>query len=1676
MRLDEGDSIIGSLADADAGRRRFTSRDLDELTCREVEAESRVREIEKGDDASKRHNLDRERGVLSRIRFQKYVVLGAIDAKFPSDVEIADANLNREQCRYWMPKDRPVSIPSEYERSSCPIFSTHMEHSVTTDYERDRWGVRNILLETLQNAEPNDSGGTWFNVEFFARGQWRAYSEINKFKNPEISAVRVVDNGGGYAPTELKIMGSSKSPDGESGGLFGEGGKMADVTACTLGIDVMKSSRNWRAKPSLSSEIATDRVVKQLAYDVDFFEDTLQGSAVEFRSFSDDFLDEFRSIDQYYLPLRGSENKTLSHTHPGDIVDVSDRNVVFIKGRAYPLIPEPKKPFLFTYNLRTFQVKDRNRSRVNLSEAEEIIDKIWYFNRSKEAIRALIIAHKEGKDAWELTLFGKDKDLLMGDEVAALFAETICEVYGIEDPEKTFSAMPEGYDDAERFLRDSAGFQSLPVGRSPFLRNMLQRHFRSTQSIFSKSQVNGLPGAMFSIHDCDIMCTGTDIFVDGQVHRAEPAFRHPPLFSYNIHCIFHALDGKRYPKSGIELAVMNAWRSVTSEAVVRALFQAYIGKIETFELNEIWVSENLGISVNTETAKLFEKVAVEIFGVQDPKKYFVKTDDKEPTAAEAMLLGKGYTVINLNRSKFLAALCLSSGMPTSEKVLERMTYEVPFDYSVARLDVKSDHQLFVDLWRFSADLAESRADRNFEVCIRPKGKKNENVQGEWMPYREWLRKSSGVGVITGARFVIDGKILSPRDDLQYVNPGRDNRPCLHAMMSYLHCNGADASIESGSELIRIEGHRYLVQDTNFDGDADVPQRVVISIFKLSDEMEGAIRDLKSMVIEFDPGYKPLESTPYGDFVGDGGVLYLGGVATPIKDRTIMCSYAVDNDDVDAPARVISALKTVDAIAFFLKEAAGELTESGMLDIVKLGKVDYPNVWKEAFYEAFGDKAVVDDAEDALGLAVLDKYGYTRKTLHPAIRRVLLEQAGVTSVSDLAVPHECEVVDDPPPHVKLLLSFWPNVCAWLVEEGKVAQKIAGKMTWDPRKIKVVKKIANKNGDSLADFGGAVNPITGECFVCEKQLQKLPDSLIAMMRILYFGVSTEFKNRTDMDASRERNTSKVYERFLHTEVLRMATGRPLYSLSGGELYGALQILFGDAMSVDEAERNREECEKNRFWNARRALWQTQRAIRDQIVGVFRNIKNAMLERKLKKMTNTGRPVVDTTTLVRVSLVVAGIGAVAYGGNMVYSSMRSGSSGGGSSSDSRRVGGGFLDGFSGLLPSFDMPDIIPDIDFSGFEKLLGDKKIGYRRPSYSSSYMPSVTARRQASGITSEMNDPEWMDTVFVSYPNFDQWDGFWMSDFEYHRFDGTNWSHDTNPPQFPEQNYESQIPWFHVQAMISPGDAFIRTQSSGRVDISSIQVLDKDDRPVKFKIRPEENGFVVSVDSDQATQVTYATLIPANWGSDASAVTDADYEKLPREVYNYYTKTPDIDMSKIPFSWKQFPQFKTLAKFFDFLKKNYQPYDRMTIWHDYVQSREYSDDPDTARAYGDFRAGNAPEKTLIEFLLRSHRLPSVGAGDCDVHNTLNAWGMRVLGIPAKMDTVMDGEHGIVNAFIPGVGWIVSDAVGERWGGGRTGGVRAPRTTGIMTPAEADKYRRELLRRRECNVEMNECLSGD
>ncbi|MBT3704230.1 transglutaminase domain-containing protein [Candidatus Peregrinibacteria bacterium] len=348
---------------------------------------------------------------------------------------------------------------------------------------RAKFTTKNILLEMLQNSEPADSEGTWFGFEFFADGKWRSVvEEIGNYSNSQIEALRIIDNGSGYLPTDMITLGGGKGRDKKKGqrkpgGKFGTGMKVSDQSGLEkIGpnkkqMKITRFSRNWKAVPFLFRDRTAKHETIKVGYRVWYFKDFVKGSLVEYRNVPDEILDEARRMNRYYLPLDPTlKNRVLHENDAGSILRPKEegKGTVTVLGRHYEYSVRPESPFLFSYDLHQCEIEDQNRHTADTSRIMANIQEIWRNNISIELfIKLFKSAEEEEYRFQEHRMDGihiHDEDI---------FREAVRQYYGIEEFNKIY--IDDRTSEKNEKVLKRKGFKGVKIGKSRFLRHSIEQ-------------------------------------------------------------------------------------------------------------------------------------------------------------------------------------------------------------------------------------------------------------------------------------------------------------------------------------------------------------------------------------------------------------------------------------------------------------------------------------------------------------------------------------------------------------------------------------------------------------------------------------------------------------------------------------------------------------------------------------------------------------------------------------------------------------------------------------------------------------------------------------------------------------------------------------------------------------------------------------------------------------------------------------------------------------------------------------------------------------------------------------------------------------------------------------------------------------------------------------------------
>jgi hypothetical protein len=235
-----------------------------------------------------------------------------------------------------------ILVASGVQTANSLFFEKEQQNvntGLTLNYREAAWGMDRILIDSVQNHLPKDSGATEVNVEFALKADnttWLDISRLKEFSDDQIASVRIRDNGFGYDYQLLGLLHSTKTQQTDAAGGWGEGIKMLSAAAIRAGLGLELRSRNWQAKAVSREEFYRDAngksiKVEALSYEMLLTRSApLNGSQTIFTQLTPDFLTAVRTLPQKALAL-DRNYKPLSKTEGGEIVTTADTRI-FVQG------------------------------------------------------------------------------------------------------------------------------------------------------------------------------------------------------------------------------------------------------------------------------------------------------------------------------------------------------------------------------------------------------------------------------------------------------------------------------------------------------------------------------------------------------------------------------------------------------------------------------------------------------------------------------------------------------------------------------------------------------------------------------------------------------------------------------------------------------------------------------------------------------------------------------------------------------------------------------------------------------------------------------------------------------------------------------------------------------------------------------------------------------------------------------------------------------------------------------------------------------------------------------------------------------------------------------------------------------------------------------------------------
>lgn len=1156
------------------------------------------------------------------------------------------------------------------------------------------------------------------------------------------------------------------------------------------------------------------------------------------------------------------------------------------------------------------------------------------------------------------------------------------------------------------------------------------------------------------------------IMVHGRSYEFHYPLRLPLLFSYDLHdCPIH--DQNRHYVGESE-AIKNV-RKIWSETQDTKLFTRLFASAAQDDERKYYEHEMDGLDSPSDA---FKQAAKEFYGIKDLEKAYIRKHRKNNSVEANKLDQHGYQEIKIGNSKFIEQTFRKMGILDEVEILKSITIT---RFTKGSIGNYQQDNFAASVCRAVSTLSKTNnGKREIYIVVRDE----ETGKTRTIPYSEFV-KGKLEGGETPKRIIIKGQTIAPEGENFDESGYFDDKPRWHDPLEplILSCAAAGTIYAIHNDIYEIENHRYTnsrkqVAFSLRKWEKCPARQLEVEIRVENSSQAEELRRLHEYSLDLNPDYVPIEATAAGEVVAlDGAKIYEEGTFKnmgPYCDVLHLLSYnipaKVTNDSVQDQILAILRLCGDPRIPEKVLEAAKKASkETELVEYFAEPRDEgVKAAWKEAFEKVFGPKIVIDDVEkkynaDLVG-AVQRKSEIETVRLHPALTRTLCK-CGVKTVSEAVTVRKIREYNVNPAQAAL-------VAVADIADEIIDKIMPGHIERIKAEMRVVQSVQNPYGQRIESGpGGYVDPFLRDytifihrAVVNPKRARQLIEFIIRAKLMAYrFQVPEDDLKEVQAEvleyAEELMTKTKFYEKIkgmlvnLEYETYSLIE-RTLESMQAVDLDAvdpfdpkfmnrfSFASLYGRVKKsrvgrwYGGRDKRREEAKQRR--EEKRLRKEREREEREQRREEAREQRKAEEKRRRERSGAIG----IAGRIARAAAVAlvgggAAVTAAPYLGQMGARFLPNGPQSElgmriQNAMDDIRLG---IAGLAGNLPDVDLPSWdLPDIPGFG-----NDDDDGFKRPGQAGGEI-GVNMERGVAGNGSESGDDymRHQRKTFISDPQL-EW-GYWMTEQSGAVYTEKGWlGVPDDAPSFKDPEFPTQNRIAHYQVVGSQERVTIRNRHAASIDQNSIELLLKNgSASTNFTmVRKPSGEYDIQIHAEGVVGIVYQTVNAIDWMDAAGRLTDNNFAGLDPEAYAYYTATPAYDLSKIRFKSEHFPQFSTLKQFMDYLY-TLSPFDAMSTIRGVIGSMRYTVDGRTERAYRKFHAGKLPQRDFLDFVLSSDELDEPGDGDCDCQNSLYAILGRLRGLPTKINTVVTDNgawHAPASTFLPGIGWIETDTMGER-----------------------------------------------
>lgn len=1108
---------------------------------------------------------------------------------------------------------------------------------------------------------------------------------------------------------------------------------------------------------------------------------------------------------------------------------------------------------------------------------------------------------------------------------------------------------------------------------------------------------------------------------DFKVHGRSYALTYKPeapfLFSYDLHSCDIYDQNRHYADTGrVTENIRWIWNENSDPELFKKFLQAALDEQKFHELGM------RGLDLAHPDA--FKEAAKEVFEIADFNTVYI--DDNETAENDRKILKRqGYQAIKTGQSRCVNGTFEKIGILTGRKFIQSITVVVP--------------HLYIQTSDYAEESFPSAACRAIGSLTALKGLETaekemlvvlqdpDNGETVEMPFEQFVKNPENKN-LQPVRFTIKVKNARLKDEESgWGGVVKWHKGHFDTFIGACAAAGVEASIYNGNEELNPFKNYGYAEAYLRTWSNSPPRDLEIHIYIENQTQATELRKLHKYSLNLDPDYAPVVSTEHGDIVtlGEGQIYEQGIKKSNFKDTKRILSYnipqAVDEGNIGTHvAAIINASRNIEVQRAILVKAKDAATDAEFVEFSAVPtNPESKELWKQAFEEVFGQTTVLDDCEEEshreLILSAVDSSGIKTVRLNKKLCELLLG-CGVKKLSSAVRAEKVKVFDPDPLKTALLLVS-------RIVQRAIEKALPEGISPISQNICLAREVMNCYGQTIRTGSGYLDPVnpTGTIFVFDEAVQNrqierlvtfvLNKKVEAYRPQMDIDQYTEFKSRVLALAEKSITTISFFKR-VRTMVFNKQ--RRITNL----VEKAISEIDKGRQEEAEAFVLESEVEPTKIQEIIMAIREKIEEIRQKVAARRARRTKAKEAAKKVRPRRLRLPKVKSPAGVLLYTAAAAL-LVIYGQRLLPDKVK------------QKIAE-TAQGISSILP--DMPDEVEHFFSSIGDLLPGSNEDEYFRPNMPGYSPIGVSIERSSAGSDDFDDSADYMAhqrSNFLSYPSL-EW-GRWMAEQSLTQYTGKGWKYNSDAPDFENPKFPQVQRTTHSQKVKPKSKVNIRTIAGGYIDEESIKLLLKDGTENNnFKIRPAGNReYEIEILDGNAAAIVYQTVMAINWMDQAESLTDADFAQLPSDVYAYYTNTGDMDMAGIKFSPKGYPHFQNLADFINHIK-GLKPFERIKILRSVVGKMRYATTERTEKAFGRFHLGQTPQKDFLEFILDSGELEQPGDGDCDAQNSTFALLARLAGIPAKLDFVFteDGVgHGPATIYLPKIGWVMSDTMGER-----------------------------------------------